>query len=56
MHPSDSTLKEVLLLLEDAHQRLLDTHNYGIDLLVYRAMQLLEESPVLQTQESQTAP
>lgn len=56
MQPNESTLKEALLLLEDAHQRLLDTHNYGIDMLVYRAMQLLEESPVLQTQESQTAP
>jgi len=48
MQPNESTLKEALLLLEDAHQRLLDTQSYGIDLLVYRAIQLLEESTVQQ--------
>ena len=44
MQPSEESVKEILLLLEEAHQQLLDTRNYGIDLLVYRAIQLLRKS------------
>jgi hypothetical protein len=30
MKPSEEETKEALQLLEEAHQRLLDTHNYGM--------------------------
>ncbi|MEN9503483.1 MAG: hypothetical protein RI964_2768 [Pseudomonadota bacterium] len=39
--PNEQELKQALLLLEDVHQHLLATHNYGTDLLVYRAIQCL---------------
>jgi hypothetical protein len=45
MQTNEDSAKEILMLLEDAHQQLLDTHNYGIDLLIYRAIQLLKELP-----------
>ena len=55
MRPSEEETKEALQLLGEAHQRLLDTHNYGIDLLVYRAIQLLGGLPETPPQEYQKA-
>ncbi|MDD5392870.1 MAG: hypothetical protein PHE17_07600 [Thiothrix sp.] len=36
--PSRDRVAEALALLQDAHQRLLDSSTYGADVLVYRAI------------------
>lgn len=55
MQTKEDSAKEILLLLEDAHQQLLDTHNYGIDLLVYQAIQLLKELPDISSPNRNTS-
>ena len=42
MHiPNEQELTQAIALLENAHQKLLATHDYGTDLLIYRAIMCL---------------
>jgi hypothetical protein len=43
--PSRDRVAEALALLQDAHQRLLDSSTYGADVLVYRAILCLSGTP-----------
>lgn len=43
MLSTEEKIQEALLLLQDAHQQLLDAGHYGVDLLIFRAIQLLQQ-------------
>lgn len=45
MQVTEKEIEEALLLLTEAHQQLLDAGHYGVDLLVFRAIQLLRDCP-----------
>ena len=45
MQVTEKEIEEALLLLNEAHQQLLDAGHYGVDLLVFRAIQLLRDCP-----------
>ncbi len=45
MQITEKEIEEAPLLLNEAHQQLLDAGHYGVDLLVFRAIQLLRDCP-----------